>query len=132
MTTKNGKILTSARNYISSADDKLSEFQERRASIRSRVSSLMASSKRSSQRKEDYVIAKMKSEEIEKQNEAAVRLAKQKKQMELDELEKNIRKLLAEATLQEFELLDTVSKGSHSETTASSRSSMRSEKAVQD
>ena len=69
---------------------------------------------------------------IEKQNEAAIRIAKQKKQMELDELEENNRKLLAEATLQEFEVLDAVSNGSQSETTASARSSMRSEKAVQD
>ena len=92
----------------------------------------MTSSKTSSQRKHDYVIAKMKREEIEKQNEAAIRLAKQKKQIEIDELEEDSRKRLAEATLQEFELLDAVSKGSHSETTASARSSMRSEKAVQD
>ena len=74
----------------------------------------------------------MKREEIEKQNEAAIRLAKQKKQIEIDELEENKRKRFAEATLQEFELLDAVSKGSQSETTASVRSSMRSEKAVQD
>ena len=44
----------------------------------------------------------MKREEIEKQNEAAVRLAKQKKQMKFDELEEKYRKQLAEATLQEF------------------------------
>ena len=132
MTTKNDKLLTSARNYINSADDKMSEFQETRASIRSRLPSIMTSSKTSSQRKLDYVIAKMKREEIEKQNEAAIRLAKQKKQMELDELEENNRKRLAEATLQEFELLDAVSKSSQSETTASARSSMRSQKAVQD
>ena len=79
MTTNNDKILTSARNYINSADDKVSEFQEPRASIRSRVSSLMASPKTSSQRKHDYVIAKLKRKEIEKQNEAAIRHAKQKK-----------------------------------------------------
>ena len=132
MTTKNDKILTSARNYIKSADDKVSEFQETRASIRSRLPSIITSSKTSSQRKHDYVIAKMKREEIGKQNEAAIRLAKQKKQMEIDELEENHRKRLAEATLQEFELLDAVSKGSQSGTTASARSSMRSEKAVQD
>ena len=132
MTTKNDNILTSARNYINSADDKVSEFQEPRASIRSRLPSIMTSSKTSSQRKHDYVIAKMKHEEIEKQNEAAIRLAKQKKQMEIDELEENNRKRLAEATLQEFQLLDAVSKSSQSETTASARSSMRSEKAVQD
>ena len=132
MTTKNDKILTSARNYINSADDKVSEFQEPRAPILSRLTSIMTSSKTSSQRKLDYVIAKMKREEIEKQNEAAICLAKQKKQMELDELEKNNRKRLADATLQELELLGAVSKGSQSETTASARSSMRSEKAVQD
>ena len=74
----------------------------------------------------------MKREEIEKQHEAAICLAKQKKQKELDELEENIRKRWAEATLQEVELLDTVPKGSQSETTASARSSMRSEKTVQD
>ena len=96
MTTKNDKILTSARNYINLADDKVSEFQEPRDSIRSRVSSLIASLKTSIQRKHDYVIANMKSEEIEKQNEAAFRLAKQKKQMELDELEESNRKRLAE------------------------------------
>ena len=132
MTTKNDKILTSARNYINSAGDKVSEFQEPRAPILSRLPSIMTSSKTSSQRKHDYVIANMKREEIEKQNEAAIRLAKQKKQMELDELEENNRKRLAEATLQEFELLDAISKGSQSETTASARSSMRSEKAVHD
>ena len=92
----------------------------------------MASSKTSSQRKHDYVIAKMKREEIEKQNEAAIRLAKQKKQMEIDELEENNKKRLAEATLQEFELLDAVSKGSQSETNVSARTLMRSENAVQD
>ena len=79
MTAKNDKILTSAQNYINSADDKVSEFQEPKSSIRSRLPSLMALSKTSSQREHDYVIAKMKREEIEKQNEAAIRLAKQKK-----------------------------------------------------
>ena len=132
MTTKNDKILASARNYINSADDKVSDFQEPGASIRSRLSSLMASSKTSSQRKQQYVIAKMKREEIEKQNEAAICLAKLKKQMELDELEEENRKRLAEETLQEFELLDAVSKDSHSETTVGARSSMKSEKAVYD
>ena len=78
-TTKNDKILTSSRNYVNSADDKVSAFQEPKTSIRSRVSSLMVSSKTSSQRKHDYVIAKLKREEIEKQKEAAIRLTKQKK-----------------------------------------------------
>ena len=75
MKNKNDKILTSARNYIISADDKVSKFQELRASIRSRVPSLLASSKTSSRRKHDYVIAKMKREEIEN---PATRRTKQK------------------------------------------------------
>ena len=132
MRTKNDKILTSERNCINSADDKVSEFQEPKATLLSRLPSIMTSSKTSSQRKHDYVIAKMKREKNEKQNEAAICLAKHKKQMELDELEENNRKRLVEATLQEFELLDSVSKGSQSETTASARSSIRSENAVQD
>ena len=57
MKNKNDKILTSARNYIISADDKVSEFQELRTSIRSRVPSLIAWSKTFSRRKHDYVIA---------------------------------------------------------------------------
>ena len=105
MTTKNDNILTSSQNYINSAEDKVSDFQEPRASIRSRVSSPMASSKTSSERKHDYVIAKIKREEIEKQHEAAIRLAKHIKQMELDELEGK-KETVGEETLQEFELLD--------------------------
>ena len=53
VTTKNDKILASARSYIDSADDKVSEFLEPMASIRSRLPSLMTSLKTSSQRKHD-------------------------------------------------------------------------------
>ena len=69
--------------------------------------------------------------ETEKQNVATICLAKQKKQMELNELEENNRKRFAEAALQEFELLDAVPKGSHFEAAESVRSSMRTEKALQ-
>ena len=41
MTTKTDKIPTSAQNYINSADDKVSEFQGARDSIRYIVFSLM-------------------------------------------------------------------------------------------
>ena len=75
-TTKNDKIFTSTQNYVTSDDDKASEFQELRASIRFRVSLLIASSQKSSQRKHEYVIAKMKRDEIEKQNEAAILFVK--------------------------------------------------------
>ena len=43
MTTKNDKILTSARNYFNSADDKVSELQEPRSPILSRLPSIMTS-----------------------------------------------------------------------------------------
>ena len=58
MTTKNDKILTSVQKYFNSADDEVSRFHEPRAFTRSKVSYLLASSKTSSQRKPDYVIAK--------------------------------------------------------------------------
>ena len=58
LTTKNDKILTSAQNCINSADNKMNKFQETSVFIRSRVSSLMAWSKISSQRNHDYVITK--------------------------------------------------------------------------
>ena len=45
MTTKNDKIHTSAQNYFNSADDKVSEFQEARAPILSRLHSIMTSLK---------------------------------------------------------------------------------------
>ena len=83
MTTKNDKILTSAQNYISSANDEFNELHEPRVLIRSRDPSILASSKTSSQRKQNYVMAKMKREEIEKQNEAAIHLVKQKEPMQL-------------------------------------------------
>ena len=52
--------------------------------------------------------------------------------MELDELEENKRRQLAEAILQEFESLDAISGGSQCETTAIAGSWMRSEKPSQD
>ena len=63
----------------------------------------------------------MKREEIEKQNEAAIRLVKQKKLVELYRVEENNRKRFADATLHEFELLDAASKCSHCEITANAR-----------
>ena len=63
-TTKNDKIFTSARLYINSADDKVNEYQEPSASFRSTVSSVMTLSETSSQRKHDYIIAKLKRKEI--------------------------------------------------------------------
>ena len=84
-------------------------------------------SKTSSQRQRDLVIAQQRRAEIEKQNEAALRLAKQKQQLELEhqelellklrkeqalrveELEEENRRKLAEATLTEMALRDDLS-----------------------
>ena len=77
----NDMILISAQNYINSVDDKVIEFRKPRTSIRSKVFSRMASSKVTSQHKLAYVFANLRREEIEKQNEATICLANQKKQM---------------------------------------------------
>ena len=42
-------------------------------------------SKRSSQRQQDLIIAQQRREEIEKQNEAIIRLAKQEQQLEIEQ-----------------------------------------------
>ena len=47
------------------AEDTVSDFQESRTKIRSNFSSFMALSKTSGQHQHDYVVAKMKREEIE-------------------------------------------------------------------
>ena len=61
-------------------------------------------SKTSSQRQRDLLIAKHRQEEVERQNEAALRLAKQKQELELEQLHEENRKRLAEAHLVELEL----------------------------
>ena len=69
----------------------------------SKTSSSKAS-KTSSQRQRDLLIAKHKREEVERQNEAALRLAKRKQELELEQLQEENRKRLAEAHLAELEL----------------------------
>ena len=69
----------------------------------SKVSSSKAS-KTSSQRQRDLLIAKHEREEVERQNEAALRLARQKQELELEQLQEENRKRLAEAHLIELEL----------------------------
>ena len=54
-------------------------------------------------------IAQHKREEIERQNEAALRLAKQKQELELEQLQEENRKRLAEAHLVEMKLQEDLS-----------------------
>ena len=61
-------------------------------------------SKTSSQRQRDLVIAQQRHAEIKKQNEAALRLAKQKQQLELEQQELELLKLRKEQALRVEEL----------------------------
>ena len=63
-------------------------------------------SKTSSQRKKVLLLAKMRREETERKNEAALRLQETKNRLVLLELEESNRQRLAEATMEEAELED--------------------------
>ena len=77
----------------------------------SKKSSAVASnqSKTFSQRKKELLLAKMRREEIERKNEAALRLQETKNRLVLLELEESNRQRLAEATMEETELEEDVS-----------------------
>ena len=103
----------------------------------------------SSQRKHDFPMAKLKREEAEKQEQAAMRLAKQKheiamrkkeleiqmEQMALQELEEDHRQRVAAAKLDEADLMDNLSLFSHHSSELNllkKRGSDRSQRLVQD
>ena len=60
----------------------------------------------SSEKKRQLLVARLRREEIEKQNEAEMRLATQRKQQELEELAEKNRQRLVLAKIDEVELLD--------------------------
>ena len=141
MTTQNDPILKKAREYTnecSSVDgaSQLSTTAPSKNKQTSKKSSAKTSrqSRTSSQRHRDLLIAKQRREEIEKQNEAALRIAKQQQEPELErlqqeqeqlrlradrlkkeqalrveELQEKNREKLAEATLTELELRNDLS-----------------------
>ena len=103
----------------------------------------------SSQRKHDFIMAKLKREELEKQEQTALRLAKQKheitmrkkelevqmEQMALQELEEDHRHRVAAAKLDEAKLKDNRSMFSHHSSELKlpkNRGSGRSQRLVQD
>ena len=110
VTAQNDAILKSAREYVDQCPpttDVNSQCSKPGSSkIRSKPSSKASkvASKTSSQRHRDLLVAQQRREEIERQNEAALRLTRQKQELELSMLEEENRKKLAEATLEEFEL----------------------------
>ena len=111
-TVQNDEILRSAREYIDQCPN-VERVSQSSAKTSKKVKSSKASSskvsKSSSQRQRELLIAQHKREEIERQNEAALRLAKQKQELELEQLQEENRKRLAEAHLVELELQDDIS-----------------------
>ena len=107
---QNDEILRRAREYIDRCPktDNSSQTSVKAATVKTKSSKASSSkvSKTSSQRQRDLLIAKHKREEVERQNEAALRLAKQKQELELEQLQEENRKRLAEAHLVELELQD--------------------------
>ena len=100
-TTKNNdEILKRAREYIDKQpqSEKLSQNSRKTTTVRTKSSKASSSklSKTSSQRQRDLIIAQQRREEIEKQNEASLRLAKQKQELELKRQELEIEKMREE------------------------------------
>ena len=105
----------------------------------------MTSSKRSSQRQRDLELSRLKKEELEKQHEAKLRVAKQyleienqtkTRDLEVEQLEEDHRREVAAAALEKIELM-TKSSAEASGTGKMSeffteRSSVKSKKLVQD
>ena len=124
LTSNNDRFLSMARQYIDSLDEEPAVVETSRnldsspqkpksttsnaQSSVSKKSSAVASSqsKTSSQRKKELFLAKMRREEIERKNEADLRLQETKNSLVLLELEESNRQRLAEATMEEAELED--------------------------
>ena len=140
VTTRNDEILKKARDYIDqcplvdAASQSSTTVTKSKQPSKTSTSRTSRQSRTSSQRQKDLLIAKQRKVEIEKQNEAALRIAKQQQELELErlheeqellrlrtdrlrkeqalqveQLEEENRKKLAEATLTELELTDDLS-----------------------
>ena len=125
VTKNNDKFLLAARSYSASDRDTVCESVDPQG--QSKIRSRRTASSVSSQRKQDSFMAKLKREEAEKQEQAAMRPAKRKhetamrkselelqmEQMALEEFEEDHRQRVAAAKLDEAELLDNRSLISH-------------------
>ena len=140
VTTRNDEILKKAREYIDQcplvdgASQSSTTVTKSKQPSKTSASRTSRQSRTSSQRQRDLLIAKQRKEEIERQNEAALRIAKQQQELELErlqeeqellrlrtdrlkkeqalrveQLEEDNRKKLAEATLTELELTEDLS-----------------------
>ena len=130
VSTKNDEVLRKAREYIDNcpkADQKSHSSADSIQKASSKKSSTANKSRSSSQRQKELLLAIHRREELERQNESLIRLAKQKQELELkkldqekerleqeqairlQELEEENRQKLAEARLNEIELTEDVS-----------------------
>ena len=112
--------MLAARSYIDSVAHRETVCEGVNPQGQSKRSSRRTASSMSSQRKHDFLMAKLKREEDEKQEQAVMRLAQQKheyamrqmeleiqmEQMALQELEEDHRQRVAEAKLDEADLMD--------------------------
>ena len=78
VTKNNDKFLLAARSYIDSIADRDTVCEGVNPQGQSKRSSRQTASSMSSQRKHDFLMAKLKHEEAEKQEQAAMRPAKQR------------------------------------------------------
>ena len=148
-TKNNDKFLLAARSYIDSAADRDTVCEGVNPQGQSKRSSRQTTSSMSSQRKHEFLMAKLKREEAEKQDQATMLLAKQKheiamrkkeleiqmEQMALQELEEDHRQRVAAAKLDEANLMDNHSLFSHHSSELNlfkDRGSDRSQGLVQD
>ena len=120
VTKNNDKFLFAARSYIDTVADRDTVCEGVNPQEQARRSSRRSTSSVSSQHKLDFLMEKLKRDEAEKQEQAAMRLAKQKhkiamrkneleiqmEQMALQELEEDHRQRVAAAKLDEAELID--------------------------
>ena len=148
-TKNNDNFLLAARSYIDSVADRDTVCEGVNPQGQSKRSSRRTTSSMSSQRKHEFLMAKLKREEAEKQEQAAMRLAKQKheiamrkkeleiqmEKMALQELEEDHRQRVAAAKLDEADLMDNYSLFSHHSSEVNlfkDRGSDRSQGLVQD
>ena len=115
----NDKFLFAAGSYIDSVADRDTVCEGVNPQVQSKRSSRQTTSSMSSQRKHDFLVPKLKTEKAENQEQAAMRLAKQKhlvamrkkeleiqiEQMALQELEEDDCQRVAAAKLDEAELM---------------------------
>ena len=149
VTNNNDKFLLAARSYIGSVAHRDTVCEGVNPQGQSKRSSRRKASSMSSQRKHDPLMAKLKREEAEKREQAAMRLAKQKhkiamrkkeleiqmEQLALQELEEDHLQRVAAAKLDQAELMDNHSLFSqHSDelNLIKDRGSDRSQRLVQD